>query len=250
MMGADMVTKHLGDGKTTAFGCLCSTNAVGGINIHAVDAACQMGAKVIYMPTVSAKNHIDHHKSSKFVGAGDMKIPEKPIYYLDDEGSLKNEVVEVLEYLAKYQPDVVLGTGHGSAAEINKLIDKAVELGIKKIIATHPFFKTDATMDDIVRWADKGALIELNAVVYDDVVPASYHLPITVIQDALKYVGYERIVVDSDLGQANFMSPVEGLLKFAQVLKDLCGVTDEQLVVMMSKNPAQLLGPEVADNKN
>ena len=132
VMGTDMVTKFLGAGKCSAYGCIVLNNSVGGINVYAVDAACAMGAKIVFMPTVSALNHIESHKKG-FVGAGKMKIPEKPIYYLDENGELKPEVLEVLEYLAEYHPEVTLGTGHGSVAEINKLIDKAVAEGCEVV---------------------------------------------------------------------------------------------------------------------
>ena len=215
MMGTDMVTKHMGDGTTQAMGCICLNNSVGGINVSAVDAACGMGAKIVFMPTVSAKNHIEHHKKTAFVGAGKMKLP--------------------------YHPEVVLGTGHGSVPEINKLIDKAVELGLPKILVNHPFFHIGATVDDMVHWADQGAYIELNAVVFNDVEPASHHLPISIAQEVLDRVGYQRIVVDSDMGQSVYKEPVSGLQTFAQVLMEKCGATEEQLRVMMIENPAKLM---------
>lgn len=241
MMGADMVERHLGDGTTRSFGCICLNNAVGGLNIHAVDAACGMGAKIVFMPTVSALNHINHHKKSGFVGAGKLILPETPIYYLDEQGELLPQAAAILEYLKEYHPEVVLGTGHGSPAEISKLIDKAVELGLSKILVNHPFFHIDATVDQMVHWADQGALIELNAVVFNEVEPAAGHLPISVAKEVLDRVGYQRIVMDSDMGQSVYAEPVTGLRKFAQVLMDTCGVTEEQLHVMLVENPAKLL---------
>lgn len=242
MMATDIVTKHMGEGGCQAFGCICLNNAVGGINVFAVDAACAMGAKIVFMPTVSALNHIEHHKKTAFVGAGKMKVPEKPIYYLDENGELKEEAVQVLEYLAQYHPEVTLGTGHGSVAEINKLIDKAVELGLKKILVNHPFFHIDATVEDMLRWAEQGAFIELNAVVFDDVEPAAHHLSFDVAREVFDRVGYKRIVVDSDMGQAVYMPPAQGLEKFADLLVSKCGATEEQMRTMMQKNPAYLLG--------
>ena len=244
MMATDLVTKYMGQGKCEAFGCLCLNNSVGGINVYAVDTACAMGAKIIFMPTVSALNHIEHHKKTAFVGAGKMKIPEKPIYYLDENGELKPEVIEVLNYLAEYHPEVTLGTGHGTVAEISKLIDKACELGLKKILVNHPFFHLDATIDDMVRWAKQGAMIELNAVVFDDVEPAKHHLPFDIACEVFEKVGCEHIVVDSDMGQAVYMPPFEGLEKFANLIMDKCGATEEQMHIMMQKNPAWLLGIE------
>lgn len=247
VMGTDMVTKFLGDGKCEAYGCIVLNNAVGGINIYAVDAACAMGAKIVFMPTVSALNHISHHQKKKFVGAGSLKIQEKPIYYLDENGELKPEVVQVLEYLAEYHPEVTLGTGHGSVAEINKLIDKAVELGIRKILVNHPFFHIGASVEDMVRWADQGAFIELNAVVFNDVEPAAHHLPFDIVKEVFGRIGYERLVVDSDMGQAVYAAPAEGLQKFAELIMEKCGATEEQMKVMMHDNPAWLIGLDKAE---
>lgn len=244
MMGTDMITKFLGEGKCKAYGCIVLNNSVGGINIHAVDAACAMGAKIVFMPTVSALNHINHHKKKAFVGAGKMKIPEKPIYYLDENGELKPEVVEVIEYLAQYHPEVTLATGHGSVEESNKLIDKAVEVGLKKILVNHPFFDIDATLDDMIHWAEQGAFIELNAVVFNAVEPAAHHLEFDIVEQLFQRVGCERLVVDSDMGQAVYMPPVDGLAKFAETIKTRCGATDEQMYTMMHKNPAYLIGFE------
>mgnify|MGYP004552969257 FL=1 len=244
MMGTDMITKFLGEGKCKAYGCIVLNNSVGGINIHAVDAACAMGAKIVFMPTVSALNHINHHKKKVFVGAGKMKIPEKPIYYLDENGELKPEVVEVIEYLAQYHPEVTLATGHGSVEESNKLIDKAVEVGLKKILVNHPFFDIDATLDDMIHWAEQGAFIELNAVVFNAVEPAAHHLEFDIVEQLFQRVGCEKLVVDSDMGQAVYMPPVDGLAKFAETIKTRCGATDEQMYTMMHKNPAYLIGFE------
>lgn len=244
MMGTDMITKFLGEGKCKAYGCIVLNNSVGGINIHAVDAACAMGAKIVFMPTVSALNHINHHKKKAFVGAGKMKIPEKPIYYLDENGELKPEVVEVIEYLAQYHPEVTLATGHGSVEESNKLIDKAVEVGLKKILVNHPFFNIDATLDDMIHWAEQGAFIELNAVVFNAVEPAAHHLEFDIVEQLFQRVGCEKLVVDSDMGQAVYMPPVDGLAKFAETIKTRCGATDEQMYTMMHKNPAYLIGFE------
>ena len=48
--------------------------------------------------------------------------------------------------------------------------------------------------------------------------------------------------MDSDLGQTAYMEPVSGLQKFTQVLVNLCGVTEDQLRVMLIDNPAKLIG--------
>ena len=79
--------RHLGAGRTRCFGGIVLNNSVGGLNCNAIDAAIAMGAKIVWMPTVSAKNHMDHHKGG-FLGAGSMSVPETPICYLDECGKL------------------------------------------------------------------------------------------------------------------------------------------------------------------
>ena len=95
------------------FGQIVLNNAQGGINLKAVDAACGMGVKLVTMPTVSAKHHIQAYAGKAFVGGGRESIPETPIYYLDEGGALLPEVNALLEYLSK-RPEVVLATNHGS----------------------------------------------------------------------------------------------------------------------------------------
>ena len=72
-----------------------------------------------------------------------MTAEEKPIYYLDGDGKLIPEVVEVLDYMAAH-PDFVLATGHGTPEEIDVLLETAFELGVKKILVNHPHFSVNA----------------------------------------------------------------------------------------------------------
>ena len=87
MMGCQMVQRHLGSGSVEVFGSMCLNNAMGLFNLNAVDVAYGMGAKMIYFPTVSSKNHIDAHKGH-FAGAGKMSVPETPVVYVDENGRL------------------------------------------------------------------------------------------------------------------------------------------------------------------
>ena len=54
MLSAYIAEKYVGDGSCRVFGGIALNNSVGGINLKAVDAAVAMGAKLVWMPTVSA----------------------------------------------------------------------------------------------------------------------------------------------------------------------------------------------------
>lgn len=242
MMGAQMIEKHLSEGKCRVFGGIALNNSVGGVNLKAVDAACALGAKFVWMPTVSALRHKEMHQGHglAFPGSKGMSVEETPIMYLDEEGDLLPEVVEVLTYLAG-RPDVILATGHGSRAEIDVLIRKAAELGVQRILVNHPHYMIGASLEDMANWSKLGAYIELNATVF---VPTSKFCTNDIAQtrDIIAAVGLEHIVVDSDYGQKGNGSPVASMDAFIGMLADTCGLTEEDLDKICYQNPAWLLG--------
>ena len=229
MMGAEMIVMHLGGGMCKVYGGIALNNSVGGINLKAVDAACALGAKFVWMPTVSALRHKEMHqgKGLAFPGSKGMNVSEAPIRYLNDEGGLDSAVIEVLTYLAG-KPDVILGTGHGSRDEIDALVHKAAELGVKRILVNHPHYMIGATVEDMVEWSKLGAYIELNATVF---VPTSKFCTndIAETRRIVDAVGLDKIVVDSDYGQNGNGSPVDGLNRFLELLAETCGLSEPDL---------------------
>ena len=101
MLSAYIAEKYVGDGSCRVFGGIALNNSVGGINLKAVDAAVAMGAKLVWMPTVSALRHKIMHsgKGVAFPASKGMSVAEKPIMYLQEDGSLQPQVLEVLDYL-------------------------------------------------------------------------------------------------------------------------------------------------------
>ena len=201
--GCLMLEEHF-SGGCRVFSSIAMNNSVGAFNVSALDCAYNMGAKIAYMPTVSSKMHIDKHKGKTFHGSGGMTAEEKPIYYLDGDGKLIPEVVEVLDYMAAH-PDFVLATGHGTPEEIDVLLETAFELGVKKILVNHPHFSVNASVEQVVRWAGWGANIEITAMEHGMVLEDRDDLfnSIDLIKRVMDSgVPKERIVIDSDFGQA------------------------------------------------
>jgi hypothetical protein len=240
VMLADLVERHLGDQRVKVFGGIALNNSVGGFNLKAVDVAHSMGAKYVWMPTVSTENHIKMHKKGlRFPAARGLQVRERPIICVNDAGALKKDAVRVLEFIAA--TDMIIGTGHGCAQEIDALVRTAVGFAAKKIVVTHPQYMIGATLKEIAEWAGLGAYIELNACVY---VPES-HFKTVPLEDAAKVietVGPERVVIVSDYGQKGNGSPVSGLKQFIELLTAKCGVSTTDIRTMVSTNPAKLLG--------
>ena len=240
MMSATMSQQHFGQDKTKMFGGIVLNNSVGLFNLNAVDAACAMGAKYVCMPTVSSKCHIDGHKGA-FLGSGNTSVVETPVCYLKENGDLDPALVDILKYLAR-KPEVILYTGHGTAAEVDALIHKAAELGIKRILVNHPHFLVHATYEQMASWAKLGAFIELNAGVVKNIATLSEPVDISVVGKIIEAVPFDRLVVDSDFGQKVNGSPVDGLSRFISALMTELHVTEEQITTMTKMNPAWLLG--------
>lgn len=152
---------------------------------------------------------------------------------------MQDEVVEVLKFM-KDHPQMTLATGHGSVAEIDCLIHKATEMGVR-IFVNHPHFLIGASLDDIERWAKLGAYIELNAAVFKPISPSG-EVPLSVLEKMLSVLPKEQLVVDSDFGQIINGNPVERHYSFLQCLIDDMKVSEAQLNLMTKETPAKLLG--------
>lgn len=229
------------EGRTTRiFGGACLNNATGAFNLNTVDVAVAMGAKIIWLPTLSAANHINRHKG-RFVGAGNVRVQETALTVVGEDGELKNDVRAVIEYLSRF-PDVVLATGHLSPGEIDKVIDFAVGCGLKKILVNHPHFIIGATLEDTCRWAEKGAFIEINGAIFEKVTdsPRSPNIPLKWVHDYLSNLPIEKVVIDSDSGQKGSPNPVETLYSFLSLLLDE-GISMDKIEMMAKDTPRRLI---------
>ena len=121
----EYVKKVYGETNFTMFGSVTLNKVVGGVNPSAVETALKLGAKVVWLPTQSAKNHI--RKMGKDPSSGvDIVVGWKVV----------PELLEVFKMVKDY--DAVLGTAHVSPEEAFVVIEAARNAGVKKIVMTHP----------------------------------------------------------------------------------------------------------------
>lgn len=235
----DQIKKHMfADSKLDILGSISLNNAVGGVSPYVVEAAVKFGVRVVWMPTVSAKAHMEFHSGKGSFPKTSLGLVEEPIVLTDDDGRLKENVVDVLRILAA-NPNVVLATGHASASEINAVIEKAVELGVKKIMVDHPTFGVGATFEQIKYWASLGCWIE-NCGTISDPRNAPYGVPYDEIGDLIREVGVDKTILSSDFGQTKFGDCIEGMGAFVHAIREQ-GFNDDELRLMCCDNPAKLL---------
>ncbi len=214
------------------FGGLALNEFVGGLNPAAVEAALRLGAREIWMPTISAANHL---RATGQPGDG--------ITVLDDDGELRPAVQEILRLIAEH--DVILGTGHLSVGEIRKLVAAARAAGVKRILITHPeLYIVNMPVEVQQELAGPDLFFERCVVVtrsLGPVIPAGPPVPLEEIAAAVRQVGVETTVLATDFGQPDNPPPVEGLRSYIAGMLEL-GFSQAEIERMTRTNPAWLLG--------
>jgi hypothetical protein len=229
--------------KTKAYGSLILNNSVGGICLKAVDAACALDVKYLSLPTISAANHIKYYQGRPFPGSKGMVLEEKPIEMIDGNGNVTADVEALLQFLSKIENAPVLATGHGSREEQDAVVRRGAELGVP-ILVNHPYYGFDVHLEDIVSWAGLGAYIELTAICFihgGGNPPPDFCGDHTFMEKLFERAPIEQFVLDSDLGQPMFESPIEGVYKFIQILMKDYGFSEDQINTISKKTPAKLM---------
>ena len=210
------------------FGSLVMNLAVGGINPWAVEASIKLGAKEIFLPTMTAENHCKKENKEHYVSVVKNRKIVEP---------LKDVFNLVRDY------DVALGTGHISPSEIFTVVEAARDAGVKKIIVTHPEFHiVGMSLEEEARIVkDYDVLLEK---VYAQPIGGGVYkknLPDNVAH--MKEIGCEHFIVSTDGGQMQNPEWYNTIAEYIDYLYD-SGFSQEEIDVMTKKNPGKMLGIE------
>src|SRR5207253_8711403 len=120
---------------------------VGGVNPAAVEAALRLGARCVWFPTLDADAHARAFGSTGAYPAQRGGVESASgIRLLDGDGRCVPEALEVLALVA--DRDVLVATGHASAAEVTALQRAAVDAGARRLLVQHPSFPVPALDGD------------------------------------------------------------------------------------------------------
>ncbi len=235
---AAIATKRLTSIKV--FGGLVLNRYVGGINPAAAESALYMGAKVIWMPSMHTRRHAEFHGTTSgygFIQGTTMKTPVEPIYILDESGVLTEDAKAVARLVGEY--DAILATAHLSKKEAFALAHARKELGLRKLLITHPHFEFLAyTDDELVELAETGAILELCSGTVQT-IPG--YTRVHTVAATIKKVGARRCIVSSDSGSPRKPYTPETTRAYLYSL-GILGVPDEDLRYMSAEHPPVLLG--------
>lgn len=235
-----MLVKHHPELKTKILPSIVLNNVVGGINPYAVEHTAALGGKIVWMPTLAAENHLRWEKTSNWSHpASTQKMrPAVGIPVLNDDKSVRDDVKEVLDVIAKN--DMVLASGHLHVSETWKIFEEAKQRGVGRMTLTHPEDIIDASMNDVSGIAKIGAYVEHSLCFF---VEGSKFKSCDGedLRQHIEAAGVDQTVLCSDLGQTGTISPLEGFRRGIRLCMDL-GYDDQQIRKMVSSNAARMLG--------
>ncbi len=212
------------------FGGIACDREVGGINPAAVEVALALGAKIVWLPTLSSGQDFD-------TGVADqLGIPGPGLRVIDAAGDLTAETHEVLALVKDH--DAVLATGHISAAEHVAVTRAFASRG--RVLVTHAMEELAGPNLSVAQCAElaaMGAHIELCALTC---IGALATRPVGELIACMRTVGVERITLGTDFGQAVNEPPAAGMQTFADALFG-AGLSEAEIRRMACTNPNALL---------
>jgi hypothetical protein len=239
MAHAIILEKLFPDLGVNLFSGVALNNASGGINPHAVDHAIKLGGKIVWMPTLSAKNHLDELASGKaktFPKTSKKMLDAEPLTALDANGDLTDATKKVIDLIA--EANIILAGGHLHVSEQHKLFEEAARRGVKKMMVNHPTYIVGFKDEDIRQLAGQGVKMEHSICMF--IEGKSKKFSPNDLAHLIETAGVDNTILSSDLGLLYSQRPVDGFRSITQILLDL-QVSHSNIKKLVSKNAAAML---------
>lgn len=214
--------------------------SAGGFSPWTTESALRQGAKVIWMPTWSAKNDLQRgglsHLMKKYLSTFDQIKVSDGLSVFDESGKIDQKVKEILALAKDY--DVAVATGHLSADEAVALGQEAKRMGLRKFVFGHPdSTSVGGQMDHIKAIAELGFYVEF---VFLGLLPAFQRISIQEVCRRIKEIGADHSILSTD-AFFEWTPPLSEMMRmFIGTLLDK-GITKSEIETMVRKNPGELL---------
>ncbi|MBI4492506.1 MAG: amidohydrolase family protein [Chloroflexi bacterium] len=230
--------KQLYRGSVEVWPSIALNPVVGGVELWAVESAAAFGAKMVFLPTWSARNDLQgtgfHLRVAE---AFETFRPERiqGVSFLDEDGGLTATGRELLDYCQRH--DLTLATGHVSAQESLAFAQAARDLGYRRLVFSHPLSgSVHAPLAAAKRAAELGAWVEL---CWNAIMPGRMS-PVAAVE-WIREVGADHVVASTDYFRAPTPNPPELLRFLLGTLYDNA-LSVEEIRAIAVVNPARALG--------
>ena len=212
----------------------------GGPNPCVIEACAELGGKMVFLPTWSARNDVEIKGFSnriKLYYKNHTQLENPNYYFLDDKGKLIPRGSEIIECCKAH--DLTLGMGHVSWQESLAFIEAARNMGFNRIVINHAHSHIIAMpLDAMKQAADMGAFVE---VCWNALAPGRMDSPELVQQ--LRAVGLRQVIASTDYFRPYSPNPAELFRMFLGMLHE-GGLSKEEVKQVACTNPARLMGLE------
>lgn len=254
------------------FGGIIMTTALGGLNPRAVKTALQYGDGAKFVHFGAHSTHFMTTHEGSFVNGKPVPFKDQyPKFAAEEvarsiriplEGAVPDDLAEILQLIAE-RPEVHLNTGHVSVEEAFRLVDLAIQFGIKKIVVAHPC-RGRMTTEQQKDLAKKGVMLEgaVSDWMFHRGLPRTNYYAERELADEIagianapefsgfvpwanqiREVGIEHFILGTDYGIRSGPTPIEGMRTLISSLLDL-EFKPEEIHTMVRANPDRLLDLE------
>jgi hypothetical protein len=242
------------DDKVALVGSVALNFGCGGVDDHGVRSALSGWKKdvtaddpdpdrfVVWMPTLCCEAHLNCYNRRDVSEAWGVKAKYTRFYakgtgYTLDAGDADkmSALRRALQVIADY--DLILATGHFDRNETLTVVKTAYEMGIRRIIMTHPLFQTtELDPETMSRMYQKyGAYSELAFVNL-----AMDHLTYDQYIAVIEAVGASGVILSSDVGQIFSPTVGDAMREFFSEFRKR-GIKEDDIVQMAVINTNKLL---------
>jgi hypothetical protein len=215
----------------------------GGLSAVSVELAANAGARVVWMPTWSARpeqsrRSIFLERMQRSIETLDVERADGSdgLVILDEGGGLTGEVRRIVDVCARYS--LTLASGHLPKAASLVLARAARDAGVR-FVFTHPLnHSVGASIDEQLQLADAGAWIEHTFIAS---MPMHHRVDPRDVAESIRAVGPERCVMASDAIENWNPAAPEVLRMFIASMLAL-GIGEDAVQLMTHDNPAAALG--------
>jgi hypothetical protein len=226
------------DSGVKLFSGIALNNASGGINPYAVDHAIKIGARIVWMPTLSAANHIRkaQTEAKNFPKTAQKMLDPIPLSVQDANGALTDDTKKVLDLIA--EGDIILAGGHLHVTELFPLFEEAKKRGVGKMLVNHPTYVIGCSDEDIKGLVAMGVNMEHSICMFID--GSGKQFDAQDLRHLIEIAGVDRTCLCSDLGLRGAPRPLEGYRQIVRMLLDL-QFSHADIRTLIGDNSARLL---------
>ncbi|MGL4290743.1 MAG: DUF6282 family protein, partial [Phreatobacter sp.] len=196
-----------------------------------------LGAKIVWMPTFAAANHINAYSAKTFPKTAQKMLDPTALSVLDANRKLTDETLQILDLIA--EGDIILAGGHLHVSELFVLFEEARKRGVNRLMVNHPSYVIGCSDEDIRGLVALGAYMEHSICMFVE-SRAKQH-DVADLAHLIAVAGADRTILGSDLGLTQAPRPVDG---YRMIVNDMLDhkISRADIKTITSTNAAKLLG--------